>query len=522
MPLLKALPREIGTGRDILKRREKAAARKELWRDHYRECFEYTMPARETFNWYAPGQRKNRHLYDSTGQACTYTAANNMQALLCPAWKHWAALSPGGDISEEEAESPDVIDGLQEATATVFSYLNHSNFQTVIPETFLDLMVGTASLSIEEGDDENPLVFDAIPLSMLEIEEGPNGSVETVYMRRTPLARNLTRMYRGMTDSGLPGVLQTQIRKKPDTEVEVVQGVIYAPKAKRYYGVVVHCESQEAIWVYDYEDSSPYIVARASVVAGEIYGRGRVMVALPDIKTLNAMQKAMLEHAELTVGGVYTGVSDGVMNPYTAVIAPKTIIPVASNDSANPSLRPLEIGGNFIITQEIMEGLRSNVRRILLGEMPNAGPVKSATEWAITDRNRMWDMGAEFGRIQAELLSKIISRAVWILQKRGKVPPLKVNGRQVTVKYTSPLARAQDQEDMLALQQTLEIGGVAAAMGGEAGQAAMMAGFKLEKLPAWLAKRTGLDADLIRSEEEQKKLAEAVVQTAQASGEVPA
>jgi hypothetical protein len=113
-------------------------------------------------------------------------------------------------------------------------------------------------------------------------------------------------------------------------------------------------------------------------------------------------------------------------------------------------------------------------------------------------------MGAEFGRIQAELLAPIIARCVWILKKRGKMPDIKIDGKQVTLKYVSPLARAQDQEDLLALSQSLELMGAAAAAGGEAAQQAIALGYKFNMLPAWTSKRTGLDATLIRSEEEQQ------------------
>src|SRR5690242_8008252 len=148
MPHIKKLPSGLENGAALIKRREKAQSLKELWRDTYQECYEYAMPQRETFSWYSPGQKKNRHLYDSTGQTATYIAANNAQALLCPSWKQWSSLAPGGDVDPEMAEDPEVIDALQEATATVFHYLNHSNFSTVIPEVFLDLMVGTAALDV--------------------------------------------------------------------------------------------------------------------------------------------------------------------------------------------------------------------------------------------------------------------------------------------------------------------------------------------------------------------------------------
>lgn len=512
------LPGELEDAPALIKRRDKAAGRKEMWRSIYQECYEFTMPQRETFNWYAPGQRKNQHLYDSTGQEMTYLAANNAQALLCPSWKHWAQLSPGADIPKKARENPDLVEQLQESTDILFGYINHSNFSTVIPECLLDLMVGTCALTVDEGDDDNPLVFDSIPLSTIELEEGPNGRIETTWMKRCPLGRNLMRMYPGMRKSDLPLSLNKQIKDEPDAEIEIIQGCVYYPKNRHYYGVVIELKTKSIIWRYDYQDSSPKIVARASVISGEIYGRGRVMTALPDIKTLNLMQEYLLRQSALQVAPPMTGVSDGVLNPYTAQLIPNSVIPVASNDNGNPSLRVLELGGNFQITDVIMDNLRQGVRRMLLGDtMSDSGPIKSATEIAIGDRNRLWNMGAEFGRIQAELLAPIIARCVWILKKRGKMPAIKVDGKMVTLKYVSPLARAQDQEDLLALGQSLELMGQAAAAGGEAAQGAIALGYKFNLLPAWTSKRTGLDASLIRTEDEQEKMVKKAAAIAKAA-----
>jgi hypothetical protein len=521
MPLIQRLPSDLENGAHLLKRREKAASLKAMWADTYRECYEYTMPQRETFSWHAPGQKKNRHLFDSTGQQATYIAANNAQALLCPSWKHWSLLGPGGAIPAEEAEDPEVIDGLQESTETAFHYINHSNFSSVISETFLDLMVGTGALTLDEGELDDPLLFDGLPLSILEIEEGPKGRIETTFMRRTPLARNLVRMYQGMKVTDLSRESQEQVRKKPDTEIPIIQAIVFHPKSRRYFGVVIEEASKHIVWRYDYETSSPVIVARASVVSGEVYGRGRVMIALPDIKTLNTMQEYVLRHSAMVVAPPLTGVSDGVMNPFTVQLVPNTVIPVKSNEDGNPSLRVLELGANFAITDAIMDQLRNSVRRTLLGERRTDARVHSATEVAIDDRNRLWDMGAEFGRIQGELLAPVMSRVVWILQRRGLIAPIKVDGKQVTLKFVSPLARAQDQEDLIALQQAMDLSAIAAKVGGEPAMLAMTAGWKFEQLPAWLSKRTGLDADLVRTKAEQQELTETVQQGAAALAQQP-
>lgn len=507
MPLITQLPSGLENAEALLKRRLKANTRKELWRSTYQDCFRYAMPARETFSWQTEGQKKNSVLYDSTLQEATYTAANTLCALLFPGWARWAELAPGGAISTDQPLDPKIIAGLQKSTETFFSFLNDSNFSQVINETALDLMVGTGALSFDEGDDERPFVFTSIPLSAIELEEGPNGTIETTFMLRRPLARNLVRMYAEMELIDLPPVLLEKVTARPDEEVEIIQCEVYDPGTKHYYGIVVWAEGKQIIWRFDFGETCPTIVARATKVSGELYGRGRALLALSDARTLDKMQEFVLRHSAVQVSGAFTGVSDGVLNPYTAIIRPNVVIPVASNDSGNPSLRPLEIGGNFQITELLMSDLRQRVRRTMLGPEPSEGSVRSATEVGVNDRNRLWAMNGEFGRIQAELLAKIVARGVAILQGRGLMAKFKVNGRQVSVKYTSPFAKSQAQEDVQAVQSLLSYGQMI-------GPQMLMQGIKVEDVPAYVAEKLGVPQKLIRTEEEKAILGAQVAEAA--------
>jgi len=499
---LDVLPSGLEDGETLINRRTKAAARKELWRDLYRDCYRFAMPARETFDWgLTPGATKNNILYDSTLQESTYTAANTLVALLFPNWQHWGALAPGGSI-DPTSITKEHLGVLQDITKIFFDFLNNSNFPQVSNEVALDLQVGTAALRFDEGaSDEAPFNFSATPLSALELEEGPLGTIETVFMLRKPTARNLTRMYEKMEVFDLPIALQDKIREKPDDTVEIIQATVFDPKTKHYYGIVLWVEAKAIIWRYDFGESSPDIVARASRVAGELYGRGRIMLALSDARTLDKMQEFTLRHAAQQIAPPMTGVSDGILNPYTAVLSPNTILPVGSNDQRNPSLRVMEFGGNFSISHEIMDALRERIRRTMLGPEPSEGAVKSATEVSISDRNRLWAMGGEYGRIQVEFLVKVMSRGISILQQRGLAPKFKVDGREVAVKFVSPFARSQDAEDLLALERTLGVMALADPTG-----AVAAVGLKIEEFPAWIAKKTALDQALVNSKAERDKL----------------
>ncbi|MCE5292977.1 MAG: portal protein, partial [Nocardiaceae bacterium] len=236
---LEKLPAGLEDAAALIKRRSKAAERKEMWRSIYQDTQRYAMPARETFSWQTEGQVKNNQLYDTTLQDLCYTAANTMLAILFPPWETWANLVPGGAIKKEDM-TPEIVGGLQQATKTVFDFLHTSNFSTVASEYALDLLVGTAALQMDEGDNEEPFVFSSVPLSSIELEEGPSGTVETTFMCRAPAGRNLLRTYPGLELMDLPDEVGAQILVDPDKPVPVIQCEVYHPDNKHYYGIVVH------------------------------------------------------------------------------------------------------------------------------------------------------------------------------------------------------------------------------------------------------------------------------------------
>lgn len=513
--LLSKLPSGLENAEALLKRRANAEKKKELWRSLYRDAYLYAMPARETFTWHTEGQYRNNRLFDSTLQEATYTAANTMCALLFPSWANWCTFEPGGDMTPDLlAKHPEIVIGLQDATKKFFAYLNASNFNTVISEIALDLQVGTGALDFDEGDNDNPFIFEALPTSALELECGPHGTIETVWMGREPLARNLLRLYPGLELFDLPAQTQKMIEDTPEEKVQLVQGKVYDPETKKYFGVVIDKNGPTIIWRYDYGKSSPTIVARASKTAGETYGRGRVLLALADARTLDRMQEFVLTQAALQVAPPMTGVSDGVLNPYTASLTPNTIIPVASNADNSPSLRPIELGGNFNITEQMMKDLRERVRRTLLGPEPSEGPVKSATEISVADRNRLWAMNGEYTRTQAELIVKVVQRGVYILQKKGIIPKFKIDGKEVLIKYVSPFATTQNADDLMNLEKTLQ---AIMNLGPQAGPMAINSGLKVKDIPAYVARLNGVPERLIMTDEDRQQQVQQTIQAQQAA-----
>ena len=496
-------PKNLGSVDQLIKRFDAAKSRKAPWISHLRECYEYTLPQREGFSMSNKGQKKNTEIFDSTAVIGVQKFASRLQSTLVPPWRQWSKLTTGSEIDKTQEE--EVQKQLDDNTQILFDHINHSNFATQAHEAFLDLSISTGAITIKESDKSGSslLEFDAVPISELFLEEGPNSTIETVWREHSIPGRNIKRLWKG---ASLSQNLTTKLQEKPDEKVNLIEGTVYDPKEDMYYMLVIEKKEKHLAYAEKYE-VSPWIVFREMVVPGEVYGRGRIMSVLPDIKTVNKVAEFSLRNAALAIAGVYTAQDDGVINPYTMQVAPGMVIPVGSNDHTNPTLRPLDRAGDFNVSELVMADLKDRINKTLFSDPygDTAQPVKSATEMSLRSQELLMDAGSAFSRLQGEFVEKVVKAAVHILKRNGKIADINVDGKEVTLRHTSPLSRAQDQEDLLAMQQFMQ-------MGAGFGPEAFALGTKIEDTVAWIGKKLGIDQDLLRTEQERTQMQEQAAQ----------
>lgn len=502
-----ALPAELGDAAALLKRADKAKARRDSsWWSHMQECYSYAAPQRETFFEYTPGQQKNTEIYDDTAVIGLQMFASRMQQSVVPSWQQFAKLAPGSDVSEEQADSQveyggeqlSLAEALEKVTDTAFSYLHRSNFDAKIYEALIDFGISTGILTCDYDAVGDELVFDAMPLPTAYLEAGPRGTVETVWRETSVEGRIVTQLW---PDANIPDKLAERIKKQPDKKLEFVEGFVYNPATRITHYVVVS-KSDKAVIFDQADEVSPVIAFRGMVVPGEVYGRGPIMQVLPSIKTLNMIKEFELISGAIAASGVWTGVDDGAFNPYTVQIAPGVVIPVMSNETSNPTLRPLDMNFDFQFTQIKAEELQATVNRVLfanpIGDIND--PTKTATEIMIRRQLDLQEQSAFFSRVQTELVEKLIRRVVYVLQREGIIPKLRIDGKEVKIKHVSPIAKAMDLEDV---QTMMQAAGMAQQI---AGPEMAMLGLKMEEVAGYIADKLGVDPSLRRTKGEAQKL----------------
>ena len=496
---------------EVMRRSEKAHARKLQWRGIYQDCYEYALPQRNLYDGAyeggATGTKKTNKIFDSTAIHSTQRFANRLQSGLFPPYGRWMRLEPGTDIPpDRHIEAQRALDVYGDK---FFSVVRQSNFDLAMGEFLLDLAVGTSCMMAMPGDKETPIIYTPVPEYLVAFEEGANGIPDNVYRKIKLKCEVITQTWR---DAELIDTLKIMVAEKPTEEVELLEATMYLPESDTWHYCVVYGKDKEKIVTRTLQ-YSPWIIARYMKLAGEAYGRGPLTTAMPDIKTLNKTVELILKNASLSIAGVYTAADDGVLNPQTVRIVPGAVIPVARNGGPQgESLKALPRAGDFSVAQLVLNDLRMNVKKILLDDSlpPDNMSARSATEIAERMKELATNLGSAFGRLISETMVPVVAKTLQIMDAEGLIDlPLKINGLEIKVVPISPIAQAQNMGDIEKMIQWFQL---SQQLGPEAAVSA-----KGEAISDYIADTLGIPAKVRATpEERQQKLQQMQEQQQQA------
>jgi len=490
----------------LLKRYESAKAVKDQWKGTFEECYEFALPQKESFYDETQGRRRTDRIFDETAVVGIQEFASRLQSGIVPNFSRWAEFRAGNEIPKEDKKEVDLL--LDEVTEYVFELLQNTNFAQEVHESFLDIALGTAVLLVEEGDAVNPIVFKSIPLPQVYLSSGYDDKVDHVFRERQIRAKDMLIAY---PDGQLSDDMKRDMIENPEKMCEIIE-VVYKNHANtkddEYHYCAISPEHEHKIYeeVYKGLGANPFIVYRWSKSSGETYGRGPLMNALPAIKTANLLIEMVLENAQMSISGMYQVEDDGVVNVDNISLIPGTIIPKAAGSSG---LQPIPQAGNFNVSDLVLKDQRNNIKKALYNDMlgmPNQSTPMSATEVAERQADLSRQIGAAFGRLQAELVTPVLQRVVYILKKQGRIKIPKVNGREIKVTSSSPLAQAQYQQDVATVDRFL------AMIQGRVGPELTNLIVDQMKVAKYVAKKLGVPEELVRSEEEMQAAAQQMQQ----------
>jgi len=428
-----------------------------VWRD----CYDYTFPLRgngisgamDTAN---SAQDKQARLMDSTAGDSAMVLAANIMSGLTPANSLWFGLDVGDETVEEKR-------WLSDSATLLWENIHMSNFDAEGFESCLDIVVaGMFVLYIDEDRERGGFAFQQWPLA--ECTYGstrPDGRIDKINREYCLTAEQAAREF---GEDKLPERMRKCLRENKGGDKFKFLHAIYprtpyvvgAKMAKNLPFASMHIavDDKQVVREGGYHEF-PCCVPRWLRVPGGLYGVGPMYVALPTVRELNYLCGVEKDAADIAVSGMWIAKDDGILNPRNTRIGPKRIV-VASDTDA---MKALETGADFALSDNLVNRMQGQIRKILMADNfppPESGP-RTAYEWSVRVDMVRKLLGPIYGRLQAEYLTPMVERCFGIAFRAGvfKEPPESLRGRQFSVRYVSPMARAQKLEEVMAIEQTV-------------------------------------------------------------------
>lgn len=455
----------MATGAGVIKRRDQLKTARQATVDPlWRECYQFTFPERGVgfFTGYAgeegvgTAKAMDTRIFDGTaGDACI-TLASALVSGMTPANTLWAGIEIAG-----HGDAKRVNDWLEKAAKETHQDIHGSNFDSANFEAMLDVAVaGMPCLFVEETpQDATPFSFEVWPLTCCFFAASkPGGMIDMVWREYRLTAEQAVAAYGDAVSDRVRKALATDPGQKFDFVLYI--GPRDETQKERIKDRLLPFERLEV------ESSTKNVVKRGGFhefpvaaprwlrIPDSVYATGPMKRALPDTKTLNDIERLVLANADMAIGGMWGAVDDGVLNPKTVRIGARRI--VAMRDKG--SMFPLQSGGRFDVAAIQGDQKRKAIRRIMMAdqlEVTAEGPAKTATEIHYRQQLLRQLLGPMYGRLQTEYVQTVFFRCFFIKLRRGdfgQLPP-ELQGQDLRLKYTSPLARSQKLEDVGAMDR---------------------------------------------------------------------
>jgi len=437
------------SGQALLKRFASAKSKRSNWEDLWQDIYDYVLPAREGFYESTPGEERTQYIYDETALVALSEFVSRLQQGVVPQHSMWYLFEPGPEV-RDQAKRKQLQQELNEVSNFIWDVLANSNFVNEAQELLTDIGIGWSTMIIEDGRDGRLINFKCVPQSHTYWDTGPFKMVDGVFrVRENVRIADLKTIW---ADATISEQLQGKLRGNPDAVTNLVEASYRdwdELNTQKYLYQVVASEDKSLVVDNATEGlgSRPYVTPRWSVAAGECYGRGPLINALPAIRTVNLVTEMILENSQMAISGIWQVDDDGSINVDNVEIVPGAVY---ARPADSRGLERTDSPGNFNVADIVIASQQENIRKALFAE--NLGPLdqtpRSATEIQARMQNLAEQTAGPASRLKTEWLDPMLQRIVWLLTKQGVLEMPKLDGREVRIVSKSPIARAQRFEEI--------------------------------------------------------------------------
>lgn len=467
----------------VIRRFETAKGNRGNWESTWQEIGDRVLPAMSDFTGQrSDGAKRTEYLYDATAALAAQKANAVVSTFVWPSNQRYQKLATS---NPELNKVQRVAAWMDEVTNIIFQrrYSPRGAFEAQMGESSLQGFVfGTGNIFVDEGwaVDTNSrrkqpyLRYKALHLARTIIMENDAGIVDTVFRWWDWSLRQLAQWIERQKAAGLkvadmPPQLAEKLKKNPDETICIVHVVMpredYDPERIGYQGMPwASCFFISSL-KYKLQEGGyntwPFGTMRHMTSPGEVYGRSPTMLALSDVKVLNAMKKTVIKAGQKVVDPPLLLSEDGILGAFSTV--PGALNFGGVDNQGRQLVHPLQTGARVEIGLDMMDKEREiiasafllDVFRVLV-EHPNM----TATQTLELMQERAVQLAPIAGRLETECLGPITEREIDLLARAGQIPPmpeelLEARG-EYRIEYTSPMRQAMRASEGIAITRTLE------------------------------------------------------------------
>jgi hypothetical protein len=513
---------------DILTQRmERAWRRKDFWSSQLTEAYALATPSRNMFQQgRTPGDTQGELLYDGTLQNATSNLANKLQAEYFSSFSKFLRVVPGvafesavENIEQREQIQKEInqVNGVHEAAMEI------SNFDQAVGEMLIDYSVGTGFMMPRKGTRDRPLEYLAVNPAHIAMSEGPNSEIWEYYRKHKLYPRLVQATWESMGGEYSDKWVKWAEDEENNAQRITVEEAIYFSQEDDTWYFVLLCDdapelngSEEKYKIVETKVGKTWLSPRWMLEAGEVWGRGPVLQALPEARVLNEIKKLLLQNASVSLFPPMTAVDDVDFNPAMFSFEPAYINMVSRNGGPlGAAIQKLDVGGDLRMGQFIFQEIQANIKKIMLDDnLPSlAGAVHTPTEIMERKRELQQNKAAPFGRLAKEFMRPLAQSNLNILAELKLIKPIKLDGLVFDLQIMNPTAQIQREEKIIDLERSMEV--VA-----KINPAIIPMAYRVEHIPQWTADLLGINPELLRTSAEIKNMQEMAAQAQQQNQEI--
>ena len=480
----------MGIENDLVQRMDALANQRTQWESVWQEiatlCLPDTyrfMPGTSSLNPSAYDNMANapasvergRKRYDDTAMRAVDRLASGMESLVTPQSEKWHGLASTDPLSPEESdEEKEYFERYRDYMFAV-RYNPRSGFIGAHQKALRSaIAMGTGISFAEENigatSSAAPVLYRHMPLSQCYLAVDNQGEPDTLYRKFTMTARQMVQQFG-------EDKLADAVKRAAGSQAEKDRNftIIHAVQPRKEAGSLGNT-NRNSPWASFYLDRDnmkligesgfyefPFIVYYwAPVDVDSPYAQSPVMLALADIKGLNAIRKLSLKGLQGYMDPPWGIHHDGVMNRPN--LNPGKINYRAISQEGHPLIQALQPGARPDFVNEILAAERQNINDSLyvtLFQILLQNPNMTATEAMIRANEKGELLGPAGGRIQIAM-GRDVDRLAGIMERKGAMkagsplaPPDSLRGRDFGARFTSPLDRLRRSQEGIGIQRTL-------------------------------------------------------------------